>query len=383
MQTSDSQPGTPGTPAAGSEPPSEQAPSEQAPPSGPALSADDLITLNDQIAGMARAGLPLDQGLAALAQEMRGGRLKQVTAELAEELRAGRTLPEALARQGSRLPPFYASLLTAGIRSGRIGEVLQTMTAYARTVADLRATVMNSLFYPVMVFGLSLGLFGLLFFLVVPEFETVFHGFRMQLPWITQVLFTLSHYPAYVIVAPLVLLVGYLVGVRLFLRRNERGRRVWANWVYAVPLVGTLLRSARLAAFTELLSILVENSVPLPEALRLAGASAGDRDLNDAARQAAGDVEQGVGLGEALRRQPTIPQVFTWMAALGEMRGRLAAALRHLADLYRRQVEMRAALLKTVLPPLMIIVTAVLVVGLFVVLLGIPLFHLLHGLSGG
>src|SRR5262245_10152711 len=44
----------------------------------PGLSADDLIILNEEIAGMARAGLPLDQGLAVLAREMGRGRLQQV-----------------------------------------------------------------------------------------------------------------------------------------------------------------------------------------------------------------------------------------------------------------------------------------------------------------
>src|SRR5205807_2035210 len=61
------------------------------------LAPDDLVTLNDEIAGLARAGLPLDQGLAALARDMGRGRLRQVTAEIAENLRAGRTLPDALA----------------------------------------------------------------------------------------------------------------------------------------------------------------------------------------------------------------------------------------------------------------------------------------------
>src|SRR5437868_5408901 len=98
------------------------------------LSADDLITLNDEIAGMARAGLPLDQGLAALAREMGRGRLQQVTRHLAEDLRAGFTLPQALQRQQARVPPYYAALLAAAIRSGRIGEVLATLTLYARAV---------------------------------------------------------------------------------------------------------------------------------------------------------------------------------------------------------------------------------------------------------
>ena len=36
------------------------------------MTADDLITLNEEIAGMARAGLPLDQGLAALEAGRKG-----------------------------------------------------------------------------------------------------------------------------------------------------------------------------------------------------------------------------------------------------------------------------------------------------------------------
>src|SRR5438105_13100714 len=71
------------------------------------LSAEDLIALNDEIAGMARAGLPLDQGMAALAKEMRHGRLQRVTADIAADLRRGSTLPEAMARQGGRVPRFY------------------------------------------------------------------------------------------------------------------------------------------------------------------------------------------------------------------------------------------------------------------------------------
>src|SRR5436309_10861324 len=100
-------------------------PSSPAGPKSPAgLSVDDLITLNDEIAGMARAGLPLDQGLAMLAREMGRGQLRQATADLAADLRSGHTLPQALDRLGSRVPPFYAGLVAAGARTGRLSDVL-------------------------------------------------------------------------------------------------------------------------------------------------------------------------------------------------------------------------------------------------------------------
>src|SRR5438046_2592503 len=79
------------------------------------MTADELIALNEQIAGMAKAGLPLDQGLASLAREMRHGRLRSVTAAIAADLHAGVPLAEAVEHRRGEMPPFYAHLVTAGI----------------------------------------------------------------------------------------------------------------------------------------------------------------------------------------------------------------------------------------------------------------------------
>ena len=115
------------------------------------MKTEDLIALNEEIAGMARAGLPLDKGLSALARDMGTGRLQRVTEALAVDLRAGQTLPEALDKQSGNVPPFYAGLVSAGVRTGRIGEVLATLTVYARVLANLRALIIDALFYPAVV----------------------------------------------------------------------------------------------------------------------------------------------------------------------------------------------------------------------------------------
>src|SRR5438132_1253544 len=150
------------------------------------MTTEDLIALNDEIAAMARAGLPLDQGLAALAREMGGGRLRRVTELLANDLRAGRTLPEALERQSGHIPPFYAGLITAGIRSGRVSEVLATLTVYARSMANLRAVVIDAFFYPAVVLLFATGLFGFLCVGILPKFDAIFRDFGMRLPALTE-----------------------------------------------------------------------------------------------------------------------------------------------------------------------------------------------------
>jgi type II secretory pathway component PulF len=350
-------------------------------PRAAALSPEDLITLNEEIAGMARAGLPLDQGLAALAREMGRGRLQRVTAKLAEDLNAGHPLPEALEQQRGRVPPFYAALVAAGIRTGRVSEVLATLTIYTRALADLRSAVVGALFYPAIVLGLALTLFGLICFLLLPQYEQFFSDFKIPLPAVTRWTMTLTRHPLLYIGVPLLAGLVTLLAFRWALRRTEKGRRVWVRLVYAVPLVGTLIRSARLAAFTELLGILVDHALPLPEAFRLAGEAASDPSLGDGARRIEEDLRKGLPLAAVLRERGVVPELVAWMTAVGELRGTLAPTLHQVAQLYRRQVEMRAELLRSLLPPLFIIGTASLVVALFVFALILPFVKLLEGLS--
>jgi type II secretory pathway component PulF len=346
------------------------------------LSADDLITLNEEIAGMARAGLPLDQGLAALAREMGHGRLRRVTIQLTEDLQAGYPLPEALRRQGKRVPPFYAAVVAAGIRTGRVSEVLGTLTIYTRALADLRATVLGALYYPAVVVLVGMLLFGFVAFFLLPPYEALFQSFRLQVPLLTRVVFEIGKHPLVFVVLPLVFILGCLLSLRFVLRSTERGRHTWVRFLHAIPIAGTLVRAARLSAFTELLAILVDHAVPLPEAFRLAGAASSDPFIVEGAARVEDDLAKGQTLGEVLHRQGLVPELVAWMTAVGELRGGLGSNLHQVSLLYRRQAELRASILKSVLPPIFVLGTAGIMVVMFVFAVMIPLLQLLRGLSG-
>ena len=165
------------------------------------------------------------------------------------------------------------------------------------------------------------------------------------------------------------------------MRATEGGRNLWARMIYSLPMVGTLVPLQRLTAFTELLAILIDNQVPLPEAFRLAGSSSSDPIMAGSSRQIFLDLSQGQSLGAALRGRGLVPEWVSWMTGLGEHRGNLGSALHMIADLYRRQVEMRAAILRSVLPPFMILATAGFFTVLFVIAVMLPMINLLESLG--
>jgi type II secretory pathway component PulF len=87
---------------------------------------------------------------------------------------------------------------------------------------------------------------------------------------------------------------------------------------------------------------------------------------------------QGLPLGEVLRGRRLVPELIAWMTGLGEQRGTLGKTLHQVADIYRRQAEMRAALLRSVLPPFLIIGTAGVLVALFVMVIVLPMMKLIE-----
>jgi len=344
-------------------------------------STNDLQALNDEIVGLAKAGLPLDQGLEALSRDLGRGKLAQVTRNIAQSLKAGKTLPEALDGESASLPPFYAALVASGIRTGRMAEVLATLTLHARTLAELRSTVWLAIIYPLMVVTGSIGLVILLVIGLVPRFSVIFKDFGMRLPLLTEFLVNLGENPVRNIFLPLGIFIGFFLATWIALRSTQGGRKVLASVLYALPGVGGLVRSVRLASFADLMGILVEHNVPLPEAIRLAGEASSDPLLREASIHLEEKLSRGEGLGVAMRAEKGVPEMLSWMAGWAEKRGNLADSFRQASVFYQRRAQMRSLFLKSILPTIGVIFTGVLV-GLIVIGgLFAPLINLLEALS--
>ena len=247
-------------------------------------------------------------------------------------------------------------------------------------MADLRSIVVGSLLYPGIVVVIAAVIFIGLTYFVVPQFSDIFVGFNLQLPAITVAVLWLAAHPEAILI-PLLVIGGSLLVYRLIAALSEWGRLMWARSLYTVPVFGTMIRAARLASFSELLAILVDQAVPLPEAFRLAGEASSDPIMAMAAQQVQHDLNQGLPLATTLRERHLVPELVAWMTGFGEQRGELGSALHHVAELYRRQVEMRAALLRNVLPPFVIIFTGGVIVALFVFALMLPMLKLLQSLA--
>ena len=345
------------------------------PSHGPPPRLDDLIALNQEIAALVKAGIPLELGLRGLSGNV-PFRLSSLADRLADRLSNGVSLVEALEQEGPAVSPVYTAVVGAGLQSGRLAEALGSLTLSAQVEQDARQQVSLALINPAIVTVIGYALFVLFVLTVAPAYLSTAEMFRFPDTWVFKTLRVLHRtVPVWGQLIPLTVLVAF-VGLLIF-----RGRRAGTIMAWScVPGVAWVHHSLNLAQLMELLWLQISHGLPLEKALRRAGDATDDRRLRAAVSQIGNDLHQGGSLAEALPRAKSLPPLMRWMLATSEQQGTLVETLHLLSVSYRRRALQRAALFKFWLPVLTTIFISGAIVMTYCLLFFIPLRELWGGL---
>jgi type II secretory pathway component PulF len=339
------------------------------------LSAGEAEQLAQRIALLTASGLPLVTGLLAAAAESGSQRVAAALEWLAGEVRQGRSLEQALAAAQPILPRHIRGLLAAATRTGDLGTVLSELVAHQQRVGAMRTDVVLGLAYPIVVTCLAVLVFLLILIFPVGAFERLFKDFGMHLPFATVLLVWWHRH------LPVVLLGGGAIAVAAFLGlRFGGGRAVWERVRKTIPVFGPLWHWAALAEWSNLLSVLIRQRVPLCEALRLSADGVADEDVRQFSLRLADGVAEGRPVTHMLAASRRGPVSLVPLVRWGEETGALVEAFATAREIMEARVRTRAMVLQSTLPPLLFPLIGC--VFLFVVIaLFLQLISLVQGLS--
>jgi general secretion pathway protein F len=343
------------------------------------LTPEETGRLTDQIAGLARSGLPLGPGLGALGSELPRGRLRHSLFELSSALGQGKPLDAAMEEQKDRIPPHLRGLVLGGLRSGRLGDILGRFSAYMGVGTELKRKLWLSLAYPILSILVAITLFVFVNVVVVAQFETIFRDFGIALPQLTIGMLLISHgfqsgWPALLIVVVGAAVLWLILRVAL----KPPDRRSVAT---KIPVIGGVWRYTSWAEFCHLLALLLESQLPLPEALRLAGEGVQNTDLDRACRIMAGEVERGETLAQAMTKRPELPSGLARLLRWATKQNAIAEILHMAGEMFEARAKGQAAFAGTVMAVLSVVIV---LWGVLSVIFGLmlPIVTLIHSLSG-
>jgi len=338
-----------------------------------------LLVFTEQLAHLLQAGMTLDEGLSILEKRLKQPRVQQMTHALHQALIDGRSFSQSLSEFPRIFPPLYVNMVAAGEASGALSQILLRLVKHLMQAKDLRDRVQQALIYPAFLALAGAILITVFITFMVPQLT----GFMSQtggaLPLPTRILVHIHHaITGYWWIGAL-LAVGAVIGFRAFVRTDE-GRTTWDRFRLVIPGYGRIIRHRHYAQFARTLGTLMENGIPLLRALDLVTEIASNRFLELKLNEVRRAVIDGATLSVALQEQRLFPDLFTDMMAVGEQTGHFAETLQAIADVYERELDRTVAVISQLIPPVIIVVIAVLV-GFVVYSILSAVFEMTHSLQ--
>jgi type II secretory pathway component PulF len=355
---------------------------EKAVPERPrtAVGRNEFLLFNQQLASIARAGVPLERGLRELAQDMGSQSMRQLVEDIAGDLEKGVPIEEAFQKRERYFPPLYGRILKAGVETGRLSEMLASLNRHLELAGHTRRIVVEAVSYPLVILALGAIVITGVFAFVIPQFKAVVQemvGGRLN-P-VTTAMFTLSEN-----LVTIWTVVGVLIAASVFgfisLSSTPGGRRTRERLFLRLPVIGRLYHATILSRMAEAMAVLIGAGCDVPEALRLGAVSSGSSRLVQDSETVSQQIEQGSGILEAGHRAALLPRLFLYSIQLGAQRNELQDNLRSLGQMYADQARVGQSRLQTILLPTMIVAIGALI-GIAILAMFLPMIQVVTSLG--
>jgi general secretion pathway protein F len=341
-------------------------------------SLDDFMALNDQLAALISAGVPLQLGLESL-DERPSAAFERINATVARRVSRGASLAEALGDEDPAMPAAYRNVMLVAIESGEVQGALDAAAQLAQSIDGSRRLIRGAFFYPVVVCILAAIGLAAFFASVAPRLESLRKSMRLPdgnverlQPWLLALGVGVA---VFVLASATFVLARRLTG--------GHGRPASSRIGPVARLLGgaAATHQARCAAFAKLLSALSASARPLEESLPVAAEVSGDAGLRRGAEQLAAAVRQGDAASPDGLAAAAFPPFLRWALLESAPAVSRPRALAMAADVYRQSARRRADRLGALAPAMACVVVGGGVVLLYGLTLFLPIVDLLKGLS--
>lgn len=340
--------------------------------SGLRVSPEQLIALNDEIAMLVRAGVPLELGLRERGDSVPAA-LRNVNRELSRHMQSGLPLAESLTATLPGLPRVYSAVVDAGLKSGNLPRALESLSRLARQGIDLRQRIEFAFLYPLTVFALGYVLFLVVVVETARRWRLVMADFHADYDPVVKFLGGLSEHVAEWAAIPPVLVAIPVIWWMISARSSFLPDRRPSPLLELIPGLSSVVTYWQWASFCDLLATLLEHSIPLPEALLLAADASGNTGIQQQMRAVAEDLKTGRSVADSVRGRLPIPAYLRWSLATAQAPAAFQTALRHGIEIYRGRANFRAEAIKMWLPPILIVLLGGGTVFVYAMMMALPL----------
>tara|TARA_B100001173_G_scaffold149515_1_gene129630 strand:- start:69 stop:1082 length:1014 start_codon:yes stop_codon:yes gene_type:complete len=316
------------------------------------MNTDELAFVNRQLAGMLKAGIPMESGLKKITESMTDSKLKAQLNQLGSRLEKGQLVDKAVVDLD--LPETYKRLLALGQASQSMPKVLICVADYYERIGTLATRLRGLAVYPMLILICGIIVSGLMAYLSVVlkndlvSITQTAEGDTGRAPW-----FSIYGSVWFSVFPMCVFLVGLCV--YSFILRSQKMRK-YLSW--KIPM----LRDAALAQYASLTEVLLSSGAPLPEVMKMVSKLENGSEMEADLKKIEQRLSEGQASYEAASRGcKAIPGFFNWIVSQGGED--VATGFSHARSIYSGRAENKIQAFLHCFLPINILLIGILLLG--------------------
>jgi len=323
---------------------------------GGGVARQDLINFCFHLEQLATAGVPVLEGLVDLRESVDNQRFREVVAGLVESIEGGRSLSQALAEFPEVFSKVFVSLVRSGEQTGKLPEVLKSLSETLKWEDELAAQTKKLMLYPAFVGSIVLLVTFFLMIYLVPQMTGFIRNMGQDVPLQTRILIVVSdffvNYWWAVVASPFVA----WIGLTLLIRSNPAAEYLLDHYKITLPLVGPILRKIILTRFASSFAMMYGAGITVLDAIRSCEEIVGNKPIENALRTAGQQIAEGKNMTAAFQDLNLFPPLVIRMLRIGENTGALDTALLNVSYFYNREVKEAVGRLQAMIEPAMTLI---------------------------
>jgi type IV pilus assembly protein PilC len=334
------------------------------------INRQDLINFCFHLEQLTNAGVPLVEGLGDLRDSVENPRFREVVSGLVESIQGGQSLSQALADYPNVFAKVFVSLVRSGEQTGRIAEVLKSLTESLKWEDELAAQTKKLMMYPAIAGAIVLLVTMFLMMYLVPQMVGFIRNMGQAIPWYTQMLIVVSNVFVNYWYVVLALPVAAWYGLKWAIRTNPAVEYTVDRYKLSAPIIGPILRKIVLSRFASSFGMMYGSGITVLDAIRSCEDLAGNRVIAQALHGVGRQIAEGKSMTAAFQDAGLFPPLVIRMLKIGEATGKLEVALANVTYFYNREVNEGVGKAQAALQPILTLVLGLVLLWVMLAVLG-------------
>ncbi len=339
------------------------------------VSTADLILFSRQLSTFLRVGVPITDAIKLLSGASGSGAFRAALEDICEDLDAGEAFSTSIQHHPNVFNKLYVDMVRAAEYSGTLDKVLAQVAAYLQRQDTAIKKLRSAMIYPAIILLLALAVCTILIVFVLPNFVSMFHEFRAQLPLPTRILLSVGVFAQAWRVQILLGLFSIVSAVALFMR-SRPGHLFWDYFLLRLPVLGGIVRYGIIERFTRTLATMLRAGIPISQTFDVAIAASGNIKYRRGLESVKLRMVTGDGFSGPLEETGLFAPMMIRMIKVGEETGTLDSSLEQIADFLSEEMDYKVRNMIALMEPALVIAVGG-AVGFVAVSVILPMYGLL------